>query len=278
MPGVKLQDIDQATGMVIAGPYAGYKFDEVQEFLETRAAAAPPLSEEAAPPPAEDKPGKKPATPPKPKTPEEELQDRSNGRVEGLSQAVLAQNTRLESDDEDVFSGTVTDYDKEFGTTKKTIRVLVADMKKSMAPAQRIQRGIHRQLYMLVKQQDPEVQKRIFEQPPVAPPAEGEEETPPPAPPVEEKPAAPKQPKAAPGSSAPPTPPGRPANDSKTPKPKLKGNEKTERAARAFGMTHDSYLLRLEEQGESQVSLDAMTINRKAAGTPGGRRTTVFDR
>ena len=78
--------------------------------------------------------------------------------------------------------------------------------------------------------------------------------------------------------SAPPTAPNRSKPAAAASKgSKLNGNAKTEAAARSFGMSHDDYLKRLEENGTSQDSLDSMTINRKVAGTP-GRRTTVFDR
>ncbi len=267
MAGIRPQDIDPSTGMITAGPYAGHTLEEVTEYLEAKALQAPA------------KTGGDPATPPaggtpaEPLTPEQQLAAKSSQRVDGLAATVEAQNARFEADDEAEFAATVKDYDTVFRDTKLTIRQLVANFKKSLAPAARIQKGLHRQLYMMVKQQDPDVQRRIFEE---APPAET-----PPAPPAEPStpPATPPPPPPkVPPVAAPPTPPGRPAPPpSGEKKSKLTGNHKTEAAARSFGITHDAYLLRLEENGQTQESLDAMTINRKVAGTP-GRRQTVYDR
>jgi hypothetical protein len=263
MAAVRQQDIDKDTGMVTAGPYAGHHIDEVLEFLETRAAqaATKPAAAEPVIPAAE-------------KTPEQLLDEKVTERTGGLTASIEAQNARFEQDDEAAFSATVPDYDTVFRDTKKTVRALVNQLKQSMHPTQRIQKGIHRQLYMMVKMQDPDTQARIFNQPPAEPEVVAGEQAEP-APPEEPVvPATPPKPKPV---AAVPTPASRAATPAAAKKgPKLVGNHKTEAAARAMGFEHNAYLLKLEENGTSQEQLDAMTINRKA-GQP-GRRTTVFDR
>lgn len=264
---IRKEDID-ANGMIINGPWAGHTIDEVSEFLEQRANAAATTQ---TPP----KPGE--ATPPKTPTPEEILEEKNNERLKPLADSLAATNARLEQEDEEAFSATVKDYDKEFLTTKKTIRQLIAEQKKNLHPNARIRRGVHRQLYMLIKQQDPKYASRLMDtEEEVVPPTEEEVVTPPP-PPTEQTPppAAPSKPKTPP-AVAPPTPPARtPAAPPK--KSKLQGNSKTEAAAKAFGIEHDDYLKRLEESGTTQDALDAMTTNRQASKTAAGRKT-VYDR
>src|SRR6187455_1555259 len=104
MAGVRQQDIDKDTGIVISGPYAGHHIDEVMEFLENKAAG---ISGNGSPTRGETTE----TTPPAERTPEQKLDDAVKARTGGLEQAVMAQNARLEGDDETKFAATVPDYD-----------------------------------------------------------------------------------------------------------------------------------------------------------------------
>jgi hypothetical protein len=257
---IRKEDID-ANGMVTAGPYAGYALTEVMEYLESKAGpATPPKKDEPATPPASD-------------TPESELDKRATARMQPLVDAQAALNNRLEQEDEEQFSSTVKDYDKKFMATDKTIRQIITEHKKTLHPAMRVTKGIHRQLYLLVKQQDPTHASKLLqtEEEEVVTEEETTEELPP-----AEIPVTPpkKTPKAAPPAVAPPPPVRK--QPAAVPGSKLKGNSKTEAAAKAFGLEHDEYLKRLEQNGTTQDTLDAMSINRKAAQAAG--RKTVYDR
>lgn len=256
---------DKETGIVTEGPYRGHKVADVIEYLEREAAKS------AQPPAGED--------PPKAKTPEEELAERGGGRVNEAQALAGAQFARMEQDDESDFEKLLNekdanDLDDEITVAgeKTTIRKLMGTLKKTLTIQQRIQKGITKQCYMLVKNQLPETQEMLIRKKTPPPPPAEEPETPPAAaeakPPKEEA-----KPKPAP-AVAKPTPSSRPAGGGER-KPKLVGNEKTERAAKAFGMTHEAYLMRLEDQGETQDTLNAMTAQRGVA-VGAQRRKTIY--
>jgi hypothetical protein len=244
-----------AEGKFTDGKYKGYTPDQVAQYTETLEAA---VNEGKEPPPA---PGAE--TP----DPNKTLTNKSAARLTPLEQHVVQQNQRLEQDDEDAFSASVDDYDDKPEGKEQTYRQLVAEAKKNLPLAQKLLKGIHKHLYMMIKQQDPEVQKRLLgrskaAEPPVEPVT-------PPAPPE-----APKQekPKAVPPVSATPTPAPR-AEPTKEKKTTLRGNAKTEKAARSLGRTHEEHLLRLEENGVTQAEIDNAVAPRAST-----RRETVFDR
>lgn len=257
---------DKDTGIVTEGPYRGHKLADVIEYLETQASKAKTPD------------GQPPAEPPKAKTPEEELAERGGARVTEAQALAGAQFARMEQDDESDFERFLNekdanDLDDEITVAgeKTTIRKMMGIVKKGMTVQQRITKGITKQCYMLVKNQLPENQEKLFAKR-VVPPPEPKEDDDVVPPKAEEKKEEKKGPKATPPVAT-PTPSGR-KTEEKEKKPKLVGNEKTERAAKAFGMTHDAYLLRLEGQGTTQDQIAAMTA-------PGGntntqRRKTVY--
>lgn len=247
-------------GVITSGRFQGHKLADVLQYAESLEQAA------AVPPPAEPA---RPATP----DPVAALAAHAAERVD-TSTALLMQ--RLEADDEAAFAATVPDYEK--------YRKQIADIKAQMPPQQRMQKGVHYFVYSMIKAgTDPTVKAAILNTP-ATPPAEPEEpaaETPaePAVPPPAAAPAgrsesvpAPK-PKAVPPAAA-PTPSARKAAEPTARKPKLVATEKITRQARAFGMSIEDYLFRLEDQGITQDE-----ISTAEARTPrNARRETVYDR
>jgi hypothetical protein len=249
-------DIDPQ-GYIQTGRFAGQHISTVARYavqLEEMVGKDSPPAEQPKPPGKPD--------------PNKVLLEHSKDRVDAAT-ALTWQ--RLEADDEAEFSATVPDYEKH--------KEQIQNMKKTIAPPQRIVRGLHKFLYMTVRSSDPAVQAVIFgtkkEEP--AQPKEGEDKpaqgaeaavpVEPPAPPVV-------HPKAAPPSAA-PTPVSREAPASAQRKPKLKATDKVIKAARNWGMDLDEYLILLEDQGTSQDELNAAS---QGAETRRQHRSTVYDR
>jgi hypothetical protein len=242
--------------LLTEGPFAGLTVGQMQDYATSLKQAV----EAGTQPPAPPAP---PATPPK-KTPAEVLAEHSADRVDN---ATLLTWARLEQDDEASFSASVADYEK--------YKTQIDELKKNMHPAQRIVRGFHRTLYEHFRMKDPAIQKAIYgTAPDPEPPPESEEErvareaaealeeanraAAPPAPPAPARPA----PRAVP-PAAPPTPGARAAAPPPGPKkPKLVANEKIIKAARAWGVTTDEYLLSLEERGFTQQQIEEQSAPR----------------
>lgn len=251
--------IDPATGVFTSGRFAGYTPEDVARYTETLENSI----RGGNPPPAAPKPAAAPATPPA-QTPEERLAAANNDRVAPMSVALVQ---RMLQDDEEAFRATVSDYDK--------YSERIEAIKKTLTPNVLMQRGLHRQIYINVKGQDPEFQHTILgTTPPPAPEVPPAAEVPPPAATVQvaahsrQAPA----PKAVP-PALPPTPgarsAGAPASQERT--PKLVADDKMRRFCRATGQDVNTYLLRLEDQGKTQADLDSLGATDKT-------RRSVYDR
>jgi len=248
-------------GIITEGRFAGMKLDEVFDFATTMAT---PGSEERSPeqrPPTE--------------TPAEKLARESAARVSPMDQFTLSQ---FEAQDEAAFRATVSDYDEFAEDIKK--------VKGGMHPMQRAQTGAHRFIYLNLKvQKNAELQKTIFgaaakDPPPAASPEEspeGEVQPPAPPPPPAAAPPPPPPPAArAVPPSAPPTPAARAAVPGVPPKtPKLKATPKTLALAERWGMPINDYLLKLEEQGVTQDTIDTMSV---ASSSRTGEIRSIYDR
>jgi hypothetical protein len=158
----------------------------------------------------------------------------------------------LERDDEFDFMNKVDDYD----VYKKDIDKL----KNTLHPAQRAQKNLHRTLYINVKSADKRVAERIYKKVEDEKPVSPDGEAPPPSPGVEpvvvERPAA-RGPKPAPPLAA-PTPANRPAPNSQqnARKSKLVPTDKIRSFCRANNQDIDAYMLKLEDNGETQESVN----------------------
>jgi hypothetical protein len=251
-----------ADGIVLGGRFAGHKLADVLQYaegLEATMAATPPVT---------------PPVTPKAPDPAAVLAEHAAGRVD-TSTALLIQ--RLEADDEAQFAASVPDYEK--------FRPQITEMKKTLSPNQRMQKGVHYFVYSMIKAgSDPAVRAAILQTPPVAPvepgpvddeivppPSASGAETPPPVGPV--TPPAPKAPKAV-APAAPPTPAARRAVEPPKRVPKLVSTEKLVRQAKAFGVELSAYLMRLEDQGVTQEEINSA----EARTSRSVRRETVYDR
>jgi hypothetical protein len=257
-------ETDQNGIVTTPARFAGRHIDEVMDYLDGLEAAVSSSSSHTEDPP------------PKPvaKTPEqiaaERLAASSHNRIDPLQQMTFQ---RFEQDDEEQFSKTVEDYD--------VYKEKIDKLKNTLHPAQRAQKNLHRTLYINVKSEDPKVRGKIFAKVEAdPPPVEGdEEETPPPSPGVEKpRVAAPAAARPGPRPAPPlasPTPASRPApvNSSKERKPKLVATDKIRSFCRATNQNLDAYLMRLEDNGETQESLNG-------AGQMGRREQprSVYDR
>jgi hypothetical protein len=216
-------------GIVKEGRYSGYHINDVLRYAETLDTEVRKQLKDEPKPAAE------------PNKPEITLEQHAAQRVD---QATLLTWQRLEQDDEAQFKAQAPDYEKYLERINK--------LKATLQPMQRIQRGLHKWLYEQLKAQEPDVQKAIYAKPPDEPEPKAEAKPPKPVP-----------------VTAPPTPAARaaaePAGDEK--KPTLKPTIKIQRAAQAWGIPIDEYLLRLEAQGMTQEQLDA-----QAAPPARGRR------
>lgn len=265
--------VTDADGNITEGRFKGRHVDQVMEYLEHLESAV------------DEDPEKKAAAPQVPvvKLPAaEELAARSKERISGVEALAQAGAQRAVQDDEEAFAATVRDYDAKFGTTDKSIRTLIGEIRSKTPLAQQMLRGWHKQAYMYLKQQDPKIQAQIL-----GVVAEGEAE-PPPDPDVEEAPQVEEPaatavaevakvkivPKAVP--SARPTPAGRVEAKAKERVPKLKADAegKIGRVAAAMGKSVAAYLLDLEDRGVSQEQLVTMSMKGTSNSS---RRKSVYD-
>jgi pyruvate/2-oxoglutarate dehydrogenase complex dihydrolipoamide acyltransferase (E2) component len=171
----------------------------------------------------------------------------------------LATALRQEQDDEAAFASSIPDYEEFRDSIKK--------MKERLPPVARTASGLHKQMYLYLKSQKPEVQATLLGTTPLptVPPSE-----PTPAPPAAPGPkAVPPPPSATPTPGARSTPP--PAPETKS---KLKSNPRVERLAAAMGMSIESYLLQCEGNGMTQEQLDSFGVTKAEAP---GRRKSVYD-
>jgi len=248
-------------GIIQSGPYAGYHIDDVADY------AANMTNVQGTPPEA------------KPKQPDgaTKLQQDSTGRVDKTMMLLALQQ---ETGDENSFAALVRDYDQKVPGLDKTYREILSELKKAMPMEQRIQPGLHKNLYLMVKgQHDTKFMDRINAPEPEPVGAadgdevEAEEEvveepvqvptTPEPKPKAKPK-AVGQAPTASARSQTPPQPKR---------KPKLRGNDKTMRYASHVGIEHDAYLIQLEDRGVTQESL--ATQGRTTA--QGSGRKTAYD-
>jgi hypothetical protein len=277
-------DYDKETGVIRSGRFVGQHIDGVMAYLHSLEDAM--AAGQSSTTPSIGTSPEAPPQPPRPKTPQEELATASAERMGSLH---LFTAQRLEQEDEAAFVATVTE--EEFAKYKPKIDQL----KASCSIEQRMSKGLHKLLYMNLKMQEPEFQKRVFgpEAPPVPSGAlaegegEGEGETPPAGntPPAAAPPVPATPPAAPPVTGAQPVPPAAPASLPPTPaarssapqprKPKLKATPKAERLAREYGMAINEYLLLLEDRGTTQAELEAVSIRKEDAP---GRRRSVYDR
>jgi hypothetical protein len=262
-----------AAGIIQEGRFAGYNVADVVEWAEKQSSSS---SEEPTPPPEREAP---------PTDPRTRLAADAAGRVDRTT-ALLAM--QQEQGDEAAFAATVKDYDTAVPgvTPEQTYRQLIAEIKKTMPMEQRIQAGLHRRMYVMIKaEKDTAAADTLFGRTPAAhvpvaeeTPAEEQEEELAPPPPVTPPPVAeaPKK-KAAPPASTPPTPASRAAAPPKAAKPKLVINDKVRRYCRSIGQDENEYLLKLEQRGFSQADLDKYAVGAGAASArPAGRRS-VYD-
>lgn len=263
-----------AQGIITSeGKWKGYKLSDVMDYLEKLEA----IADGEAPPVAPTK-AAAPASP---------LASHAEARTEQLTNTLAS---RLEQDDEATFAASQPLYDTEIPGRKETFRTAVATLKQKLTQDVRAQKGIHGHLFNMIVQQVPELQEKIRralagepQEELAAPPAEEvpdeEVENPPATPPPATTPSA-RTPKAAPPAT-PPTPASRaaapPAGGAR--KPKLKGNERTEKFCKQFGLDQAKYLIELEDKGWTQERLDQFQIpgNRSLAATRGGGKKSAFD-
>jgi len=262
--------VTNSDGIVTSPPrWAGRHINEVLDYMEglEQALTSEPSAPAPAPPSAETPAGGE--APPKTPTAIERLAASAAARMDPVQQAML---TRAINDDEDSFAASVPDYE----TYKEDIHKIRA----ALAPAQLIQKGLHRTLYINVKTaKDKSVLERVFQPvtaasappPPAEPPA-----SPPVAAPTTE-PVIPRvaTPRPAP-PMAPPTPAARVPPTAEPAKAKLVATAKILEFCRQTHQDVDKYLLKLEANGTTQADLDS-------AGQLGRRnhaegRTLVYDR
>ena len=258
MAGVNVPGIDIGEdGIVKSGRFVGYHINDVMQYLEHLEKAS-----------AEGTPAAEPPPPPPPPDPKATLEARAGARVDNVNQMAQATALRLEQDDEESFASTVGDYDQW--------RAKVAEIKKTTNPELRMQKGYHRQVYLFLKSQDPAVARQLLGQPPLEEPEPEEPEAEPeaPPPPVAPPPPAPKA-TPVPPASAKATPAARAAAPA-TKASKLTATPKLAQMAAGMGMSTEAYLLKLEAEGVSQDTINAMSQG-QVNGAPGGRRRTVFD-
>jgi len=258
-------------GIITEGRFQGYRAVDVLEFaesVETRSEGEEGTSAgRTAPRPPSD-PGSK-------------LTQDAAGRVDRTMMLLASQQEKL---DEDEFAATVSDYDRPVPglTPEKTYRQVVAETKSGMSLEQRIQRGFHRRVYILVKtQQDPETAKRVFakEEPPVeAEEPDAEEPVTPPVTrsldPTPEVPKAKAAPPKAKGGAAAPTPGSR-AEPKPVVQSKLQLNDKIRRFTKKMGLNEAEYLVELERRGFTQADVDRYSTG-VGPTRPAGRKS-VFD-
>jgi hypothetical protein len=259
--GTQSPAIDEQ-GIVQTGKYAGYHISDVIGYAEALDAAAekPQASGGGTP----DRPTAA--------TPAERLHRDAEGRVDNFAK-IAAQ--RFEQEDEAEFRSSVSDYEK--------FKPAIDEMKKALQADARIQRGVHRMLYIYAKQADPEFQKRLFE-PAAEEPTADEELSETPAPPdepsepeeekVEEL--KPPRPKAVPSqATAKATPATRTAPQAVPPKPKLRASDKVLRYCKQMGLEPSTFLRSLEARGFTQDDLNQFNEGKRPS--IGGGRKSVYD-
>jgi hypothetical protein len=250
-----------ANGIIQDGPFQGSHIDDLEKYTDDlqKAMAAqgkPPQNPPQQPPPANT-----------PQNPNQTLQNHAQQRVAPLQAVMLG---RMEQDDEAEFARSVADY--------ATHKPKIDKIKETLTPDVRVQRGLHRQLYAMVKaQDDPTIRHHLYGEalPPPPPSPEGQtvenEGTPqgegnkePVTPPgktqedlIKQVTAKPAGPATAPPAGGRHTPP---AGSAKV--PKLKATDKIEKAARALGKDLNEYLLALEAEGVTQESINAANVRK----------------
>jgi hypothetical protein len=234
--------VTNSDGIVVSpARWAGRHVNEVMDYLEgLEAAVTNDIRGET--PPAETPPAE---TPKEPQTPQERLAAAANARMDPMQQAFLH---RAIIDDEDTFAATVTDYEK--------YREDIHKVRANLQPAQLMQRGLHRTLYINIKTtKDKSVQDRVFA------PVEVTAPPPPNAEPPAAVPAAPAVepqrvgPRPAPPLAS-PTPAARAAAPAPERKAKLIASDKVREFCRQTNQDVDAYLLRLEESGMTQEEIN----------------------
>jgi hypothetical protein len=243
-------------GIITEGKYTGQHVDDVGRYLE----ALEEARESNTTPPAKPKEEEE--------TPEQRLARTNSNRNNDVVNLLSSTANRQEQDDEESFAASVDDYDE--------YRERIATMKKSMTPAQRVVRGVHKQMYLFIKVQSGEHASKLLGKgtpPPNADENEEIPETPPPAPIPEKKPVQtpPPTPKPAPPAARPT--PGRTEPARASDKTALKPTARIERVAHGMGMKVEEYLKQLEARGVTQDDID------KGEVAPGGssRRKTPYD-
>jgi hypothetical protein len=240
-------------GIIQDGPFQGHHIDDLEKYADDlqKAVAAPkgqvPPQQQQQPPP---------------QNPNQTLQNHATQRVAPLHAALLG---RVEQDDEAEFARSVQDY--------ATHKPKIDKIKEGLTPEAKVQRGLHRQLYAMVKaNDDPQTRHVLYGEPlpvtPPAPPPEGQVEQPEP----EKEPVTPAKQateeliksvaKPAGPATAPPAG-GRhvaPVGSAKV--PKLKPTPKLEAAARMLGKNINDYLLALEAEGVTQEQIDAANVRK----------------
>jgi hypothetical protein len=253
MPPETAAPATDENGFITEGPFAGMHVNQALTYAQALHQTAQEGGEGNPPP-------KPPAT---------KLEEHASNRVDNTTLLTWA---RLEADDESAFSADVDDYDE--------FKEDIDKIKKSMHPAQRIQRGFHAMLYQNVKlQRHPELAAQLRGKKAAAPvdpvdpePEDGEETiedpTPPPAP-VVAKP----KPKAVPPATAKSTPAARTAPAA--PKgPKIEATDKIRMFAKGAGMSVEDYIAALVAKGMTQDDIDRLSVPRPAVNAT---RRSIYD-
>jgi hypothetical protein len=250
-----------ANGIIQDGPFQGHHIDDLEKYaddLQKAVATGQPSKPQTQQPPQA----------PPPTNPNQTLQNHAAQRVGPLHAVMLG---RMEQDDEAEFSRSVNDYDK--------FKEKINKIKEGLTPEARVQRGLHKQLYGLVKlNDDPATRHAMFGEPlPPTPPPSGDgqatvdpSETPQGGEKKEERPevqrtqedlikqvAKPAGPATAPPAGGRHTPSKDGVKTSK-----LKATDKLEKAAKALGKPLNEYLLALEAEGVTQEAIDSANVRR----------------
>jgi hypothetical protein len=255
-----------ANGIIQDGPFQGSHIDDLEKYttdLQAHIVAQAPKGQ--TPPQAPQQHQQQP-----PQNPNQTLQNHAAQRVAPLHAVMLG---RMEQDDEAEFSRTVQDYAK--------FKEKIDKIKEGLTAEARVQKGLHKQLYGLVKlNDDPATRHAMFGEPlpPTQPPSGNDPATVDPneTPQGGEKKEENQQPheqrtqedlikqvaKPAGPATAPPAG-GRHNPNKDTPKtPKLKATDKLEKAAKALGKPLNDYLLALEAEGVTQDMIDSANVRK----------------
>jgi hypothetical protein len=249
-----------ANGIIQDGPFQGSHVDDLEKYADDLQKAMASQGKPQTPPQGQQTQQSSP-----PPNPNQTLQNHAAQRVAPLHAVMLG---RMEQDDEAEFSRSVSDY--------ATYKDKINKIKEGLTPEARVQRGLHRQLYGMVKlNDDPVTRHAMFGEPlpKVETPPEGQtvesEQTPPGG--ETEEPVVPaktqedliKQVAKPAGPATAPPAGGRHAQSKDGVKTsKLKATDKIEKAARALGKPVNDYLLALEAEGVTQETIDNANIRK----------------